>query len=71
MRRLLGSVKFVLVGTKENANVTHPDVMWAKVDSTDYQQLEQVIEQIIDEGIATETRHSRPRRRQLAGSSAT
>src|SRR5687767_5379120 len=57
MKRLLGCVKFVLVdiGGSEESKLDDPDVMRAKVDATDYQQLEQTIEQIIDEVVAAQT----------------
>ena len=72
MKRLLGSVKFVLVGSGPlDVQIADPDVMWAKVDSADYQQLEQVIEEIIDEAVASQTHHKRPSKRHLASSAVT
>jgi CheY-like chemotaxis protein len=63
MKRLLGSVKFVLVGiseTADEANLVDPDVLRANVDAADYQQLEQMMEQIIDEAAAaTQAHHPR------------
>ena len=72
MKRLLGMVKFVLLGDMSapgDAIRDNPDVVWAKVDTADYQQLEQVVEQVVDEVVAAQTHHSRGEFRQLVGTS--
>jgi len=74
MKRLLGSVKFVLVDSgieDSEVRTKDADVVWAKVDSTDYLQLEQMIEEIIDEAVAAQKHQPRPKRRQLVESTAT
>lgn len=58
LKSLLGTVKFVLLVNKSDPPKTgcnDRDVILATIDVADYQQLEQMVEQLIDEAVAAQS----------------